>query len=460
MCVWDLYSDSPEVLAGMRRGLAGETCSTQIEIAGVLFENLYFPQLADDGSVAGLLGVTSVMSVRREIELERQRAEEQLQHTQRQESLGVLAGGIAHDFNNLLVGTLGHADLALRLVPSDSAVYQHLREIVHSSERSADLCRQLLAYAGRGQFIIEAVNLNQLVDESIRLIELAIARTSRLETSLAPDLPPLRGDATQLAQVLINLMKNASDATEGKPSTIRLSTGVQYVEPDGGRFAVVAPDAQAGEYVFVRVRDEGIGMPSAVLGRIFDPFFSTKQTGRGLGLAAVVGIVRSHGGLLEVQSQVGAGTTMTVYFPVSHQAVRTRQATPCPEPSTLHGATLLLVDDELAARQATRAMLEQAGCKVIEAENGREAVDTYRALGSKPHAVLMDLSMPVMGGDAAFRELVSIAPDVRVILISGYTEVDTAKNLAGRMPAAFLQKPYRYRQLLDVVSSVIHRAIP
>jgi CheY-like chemotaxis protein len=197
-------------------------------------------------------------------------------------------------------------------------------------------------------------------------------------------------------------------------------------------------------------------MDAAVLGRIFDPFFSTKMTGRGLGLAAVVGIVRSHAGLLEVESEVGVGTTMTMYLPTTD---RVDELEPRPAPpakaSRFEGATILLVDDEPAARRVTRFMLSQAGCRVIEAENGREAVNLYRAHGPDVSAVLMDLLMPVMGGESALRELMAIDPNVKAILISGYTELDTASNLAGLRPAAFLQKPYRYHQLLDVLRSVI-----
>ena len=322
------------------------------------------------------------------------------------------------------------------------------------------LCRQLLAYAGRGESIIDVTDLNRVVLDSVRLIELSIAKTSALKISLAPKLPPFRGDAIQIAQVVINLMKNASDAAEGKPSTIHLATGIRTVEPEVRRFTFVAPEAKMGEYVFVRIRDEGVGMQASVLARIFDPFFSTKQTGRGLGLAAVVGIVRGHGGLLEVESEVGVGTTMAVYLPVTHALDDHRR----PEPPSAKGqhesATILLVDDETAARRVAHTMLQLAGCRVIEAANSREAVEIYRARGSLISAVMMDLSMPVMGGEAALRALIAIDPKVRVIVVSGYTELDTASNLAGLRPAAFLQKPYRYEQLLEVLETVVPRADP
>jgi two-component system cell cycle sensor histidine kinase/response regulator CckA len=455
MSVRDMYVELPEVLAAMERGLRGETFANTIEISGALFENHYFPQLAADGTLVSLLGVTLILGARPELKAERQRTEERLQVKQKEESLAVLAGGVAHDFNNLLVSSLGHAELALRLVHDDSAIAGHLREIIYSSQRSADLCRQLLAYAGRGQLSIDVFDLNRVVEDSIRLIELAVAKTSTLQTSLAPRLPATRGDVTQIAQVLINLMKNASDAAEGKQSTIYLETGTQYVEPDGRRFTIVAPDAAAGEYVFVRVRDEGVGMQPAVLGRIFDPFFSTKQTGRGLGLAAVVGIVRSHKGLLDVESEAGVGTTMVVYLPVVDQLREPPDAAPAAASRAQEGSTILLVDDEQGPRSVTRSMLEHAGYEVIEAENGREAVDRYRARGSTISLVLMDVSMPVMDGERALHELMAIDPGVKVILISGYTELDTATKLARRRPAAFLQKPYLYQQLLDVISSVV-----
>ncbi|MET0287721.1 MAG: response regulator [Polyangiales bacterium] len=452
--VYQMYDDRPEIREHMVRGLAGEAFSVANEIAGTRFENHYFPRRHEDGSPNGLLGLTWIVNLHEDIVAKRVRAEQQLQHNQKQESLAVLAGGIAHDFNNLLVGSLGHADLALNLVAEDSDLAAHLREIVRSSERAADLCSQLLAYAGRGQFIIKTVDLNRLVEDSMRLIGLTIAKTSVLQAELAPDLPPFRGDATQIVQVLINLMKNASDAAEGRPSTIRVRTGLQHVEPDLRRLTVVGPDAQAGDYVFVTIRDEGVGMRPEVIGRIFDPFYSTKQTGRGLGLAAVVGIVRGHGGMLEVESEVGVGTTMVVYLPATALATPSTQPPAPSKPAELTGATILVVDDELVPRQVACAMLERNGCTVIEAANGREAVELYRAHRGAIRAVLMDLSMPVMDGASALRELRAIDPQVKVILVSGYAEHDTMRELAGLRPSAFLLKPYRYEQVLAVLGSL------
>jgi two-component system cell cycle sensor histidine kinase/response regulator CckA len=445
-----VYAEAPEVLSNIERGLLGEAFSASNEIAGTRFENHYFPQRAAEGPPYELRGLTWIANLHEDIAAERQQAELEVQHKQKQESLAVLAGGIAHDFNNLLLGSLGHADLALRLVDEGSAMAGHLREIVRSSERAADLCHQLLAYAGRGQFIVKPEDLNRVVEDSMHLIELTIAKTSVLHAELTPALPPFRGDATQIVQVLINLMKNASDAASG---IISVRTGKRYLEPDELRMTVVAPDSKPGEYVFVAVEDQGVGMRPEEIGRIFDPFYSTKQTGRGLGLAAVIGIVRSHGGMLEVESDVGVGTTMVVYLPALGGAAQSAQQPPRTPSSRPVSATVLVVDDEPGPRLVAAAMLEQSGYKVLEAANGREAVDLYRAQHSVIDAVLMDLSMPVMNGATALRELRAIDPEAKVILVSGYAECDTTSQLAGLRPTAFLLKPYRFDQLLDVFGS-------
>jgi two-component system cell cycle sensor histidine kinase/response regulator CckA len=452
--VYEMYEDRPEVREHMVRGLAGEAFSVVNEIAGTRFENHYFPRSDADGTPNGLLGLTWIVNLHEDVVAKRLRAEQQVQHDQKQESLAVLAGGIAHDFNNLLVGSLGHADLALGLVAEHSVLAGHLREIVRSSERAAELCSQLLAYAGRGRFLVKTIDLNRLVEDSMRLIALTIAKTSVLDAELAPDIPPFRGDATQVVQVLINLLKNASDAAEGKPSTIRIRSGLQHVEPDERRLTVVGPDAKAGDYVFVSICDQGVGMRPEEVGRIFDPFYSTKQTGRGLGLAAVVGIVRGHGGMLEVESQLGVGTTMVVYLPACPLATPSTQPPARSQPAELTSATILVVDDEPVPRQVARTMLERNGCTVVEASNGREAVELYRANPASFRAVLMDLSMPVMDGATALRELRAIDANAKVILVSGYAEHDTTRELAGLRPSALLLKPYRYEQLLAILASV------
>ena len=350
--------------------------------------------------------------------------EEHLQHTAKLESLGVLAGGVAHDFNNLLVGILGNASLALDTVSASSPVRRMLQDVVEASERAANLTKQLLAYAGKGRFVIASVDLSQLVSSIANLIQASIPRHVQLRMDLAKELPCVEGDTAQLQQVVMNLVINGAEAIEaGKPGTVLVTVREQEVDDFYLAQTFTTEKIKPGRYLCLEVHDTGSGMDEATVARIFEPFFTTKFTGRGLGLAAVLGIVRSHGGGLKVYSAKGNGTTFKVLLPASSQMHQFDEASVAPANGLLTG-TVLVIDDEEMIRKTLKSTLERNGFQVILAEDGGEGVDLFRAIGHKVSVVILDMTMPVMSGEDTFRRLKSIRPEIRVILSSGYNEVE------------------------------------
>ncbi len=341
-----------------------------------------------------------------QIDEQRQQAEDAMRQAQKLESLGVLAGGIAHDFNNLLVAMLGQSSLALKQLPAESTAHAHIEKAVGAARRAADLTRQLLAYSGRGQFQVLPVNLNTLLQENLHLFEVAIPKNVRLVSDLAESLPFISGDVGQMQQVVMNLIINAAEAIGRNLGTVRVATNTYYITPtDVQLWKYVGSPLTPGLYATLSVRDNGSGMNAATLSKIFDPFFTTKVTGRGLGLAAVLGIVRSHKGGLRVESKPGQGTTFTLYFPVS-MTQPTVQTDVEPEPGAgLPRGLVLMIDDEEPVREAVTDILESEGLTVITAPDGRAGLTRYRERQADIQLVLLDLSMPGLSGEETFHEL-------------------------------------------------------
>jgi PAS domain S-box-containing protein len=401
------------------------------------------PLLDGAGAYDGALTVVEDITDRKKQELA-------LLHAQKMESLGVMAGGIAHDFNNLLVSVLGNVSLALLKLPADTPVREELGQIEVAGQRAADLCRQMLAYAGKGRLERVPVNLNQLVQEMTQLVRVSLPKPVSLNFRLAAELPLLEGDPTQLRQVIMNLVINAGEAIGEKPGTITLSSGVIHVDDQYLLEAHMAmgQDPKEGDYVFLEVSDSGSGMSPETRARIFDPFFTTKFTGRGLGLASVLGIIRGHQGGLKVYSVVGRGTSFKVLLPV---ALGTAAAPPRADPkATWTGAgTVLVVDDESAIRSVTVRMLNVLGFQVIEAADGAAAVELLRQDPAAVYAVLLDLTMPGMSGEETLGRLRAVRGDLPVIVLSGYSEKDVMDRFAGRELAGFLQKPFKLDALRE-----------
>ncbi len=393
---------------------------------------------------------------RKRAERERAALEEKVRQAQKLESLGVLAGGIAHDFNNLLMGVLGNADLALGKLPPGSPARPNVEAVVTAAERAAELTNQMLAYSGRGNFVVERLDLSGLVRETAHLLRTAISKKAVLRFDLQNGLSAIQADPTQVRQVVMNLITNASDALEGEDGVIWVRTG--QVEADrsclgaGPEYGDLSP----GRYAYVEVEDNGCGMDADTRERLFDPFFTTKFTGRGLGLAAVLGIVRGHRGAIRLDSEPGRGTTFRVLFPVSDGPLAGQAPTDdaVGEPT---GEAVLVVDDDPSVLEVAGAMLRAHGYRVFTAADGREGVRLFREKASDISAVILDLTMPRMGGEDAFREIHRIRPDTPVILASGYTETDATGRLGGLGIAGFIQKPFRVADLLAVVGRALSR---
>ena len=406
-----------------------------------------------EGEPAGQSVITD-LTERRKAETERRELGERVQEAQRMESLAVLAGGVAHDFNNLLVGILGNADLARRVLQDGASPEAHLEGIDLAARRAADLARQMLAYSGRGQFVVEPLELDGLLREIAHLLEAAISKKSVLEMELAPDLPPVRADATQMRQVMMNLITNAAEAIGDGSGVITVSTGLtaEVNVRRGLRF----PDDELPEglYCIVEVRDTGGGMDEPTVRRVFDPFFTTKFTGRGLGLAAALGIAKGHGGVIEVDSRPGDGSTFRLLLPALRDAVIERRPAPSSAPSHRNrAARVLLIDDEQIVREVGATMLRRAGFEVLVAEDGRAALEIFAVEPANVDVVLLDLSMPRMDGQETFAALKGLRSDVRVVLTSGYNEQEAVDRFAGEGLAGFVQKPYRLDDLVRAIDS-------
>jgi CheY-like chemotaxis protein len=377
-----------------------------------------------------------------------------MQQAQKLESLGILAGGIAHDFNNLLTAILGHANLALMDLAPESPARESLREIDKASSRAAELCRQMLAYAGKGRFVVEPINLSRLVEELTRMLHVSISKKVLLRCQLAEGLPAVDADSAQLRQLAMNLVINAADAIGDADGVITISTGTMQCDENsllGGQ--LTAPPVP-GQYVYLEVIDTGCGMDAKTQAMIFDPFFTTKFAGRGLGLAAVLGIVRSHRGALKVESEPGRGTTFRVLFPASTKDAALTKSDGNSPPWRGKG-TILLVDDEEPVRNVTNKILERSGFAVLRAGDGLEAIELFRAHSSEIVCVLLDLAMPRMDGEATFKELRRIQPQVRVILASGYSDQEISQRFQNAGLAGFIEKPYRVETLRAKLREVL-----
>jgi PAS domain S-box-containing protein len=393
-------------------------------------------------------------------------SEAQSRHVQKLESIGVLAGGIAHDFNNLLHVVLGNADIALSRLPKRSPAREPLEEVVRATIRAADLTRQMLAYSGKGAFVVRHLDLSSEVRELATLLRTAISKQASLVWELASNLPPVNADATQVRQIVMNLITNASDALGEKEGTITLRTGViQRDQLNDARFGipVAAEEIEAPEehpFVFLEVSDTGLGMTPDTLQRIFDPFFSTKFAGRGLGLAAVMGIVRSHQGLIRIRTEPGQGTRFRVLFPAVAGSTSAPEKLPPGRSDWRGSGTILVVEDEAGVREVAERMLQDFGLETIAAVDGRDALEIMDQVGDSVTAVLLDMSMPRMGGQETFRRLRERRPDLPVIMMSGYTEQTVAPQFTGSGPGltAFLQKPFLAEDLMEILREVVRVA--
>ncbi len=401
--------------------------------------------------------LASLVLARDEAERERARLDEQLLQKQKLESLGLLAGGIAHDFNNLLTGILGNAEVAAETLAPDHAARAMLRDVVDAATQAGLLTGQLLAYAGRAPTRMQLTDLSQRVRETARLLASALPPGVQLELELDETLPAIRADAAQIQQVVMNLLLNAIEAVGAGEGAVRLRTAAESLAAEDTADLETGPGWRPGLHVLFEVRDDGRGMDDATRARIFDPFFTTKFTGRGLGLAGVLGSVRRHGGALRVESKPGVGTTFQVYWPAEGGAAQPEPVARAALPA-VERWRILVVDDEATARRAAARILEQAGHQVATARDGSGALRCLRAAGGFD-LVLLDLTMPGMGGEETLAALRAVHPEVRALLVSGHPSAGVAQRGAARW-AGFVSKPFTACTLLAAVQTALGATAP
>ena len=386
---------------------------------------------------------------------EQRQLEDKLRQSAKLESLGVLAGGIAHDFNNLLVGVLGNASI-LETTLSDPADRDIAAQITQAGERAAALTKQMLAYSGRGRFVVGPVDLGSEIQQILPLIKGAIPKNVDVRLSLQAEMPFVEVDRAQFQQLVMNLVINGVEAIESESGTVTVSLSTRILGPADIAREFFNEELQPGIYAVMEVRDTGKGMDEATRTRIFDPFYTTKFTGRGLGLAAVLGIIKGHHGVITVSSAVGHGSTFRVYLPAS--AVPRDHVPAETAPATGQGtATVLVADDEQVVRDLARRALEGAAFRVLEATNGKEAIDVLRRDGHQISAVILDLSMPVMSGEQALHKIREFYPSVRILASSGYSELEAARRFGDSIDG-FIQKPYTAQRLLAALRKALERA--
>lgn len=449
----------------VRRKLAGEE-PTRYELEILAKDGQRIPLdvstrlVYREGRPVAVQGIARDIRERRRAEEERARLEAQVRHSQKLESLGILAGGIAHDFNNLLAGILGNTGLALHKLPPESPFRTYLERIEAAAQRAAELTHQMLAYSGRGAFAVQRLDLAAVVRNMTNLLSASISKKAQLTFNFQPATAPVEADAAQIQQVIMNLITNASEALGDQAGTITLS--IRTMDLDRAYFAktYLDDDLPPGPYVCLEVSDTGCGMDKATQARIFDPFFSTKFAGRGLGLSTVLGIVRGHRGAINIYSEPGHGTTFRVLLPAAGELQRAlpREDTgqQMRDVRTWRGSGVVLVaDDEESVIQATREILEHWGFTVMIARDGRAAVQLFRDHAPQIRAVLLDLTMPVMNGREALQFIRETRPNVPVVLSSGYTEQDVTARFGAQAPTAFLQKPYLPSQLLEKLRELL-----
>jgi two-component system cell cycle sensor histidine kinase/response regulator CckA len=417
-----------------------------IEVSSSVLKDKY-------GTSIGLMSIISDIT-------ERDKMQKAILQSQKLESLGVMAGGIAHDFNNYMMAILGNADLALMDSELNSQTKSYISDIKKSAIDASAVSNQMLAYSGKGNFIRKPLDITTIVNDLLSLVKISISNKATLNLQLQDDLPLIDGDESQIKQVIMNLLINASEALENKPGVIKISTGVQRLSSDDLIQSYIQDNLNEGEYVFIQVEDNGIGMDEVTLRRIFDPFFTTKFTGRGLGLAAVLGIIKSHNGNIIVKSKKGEGSIFKLILPkIDTKIKQSKEGKIMINTEWSENKTILLVDDEPQIVKVGALMLKKLGFNVYTALNGKEALVQYSKHQDQVDCVILDLTMPIMDGEETFMKLSQINSDVKVMFSSGYTEQELSENLRTKNYIGFIQKPYTFdnlRKKLELLLKEIH----
>jgi PAS domain S-box-containing protein len=413
----------------------------------------------DSSGQAFYLGIGHDISDEKRLEEERLNLERQLLHAQKLESLGIMAGGIAHDFNNLLTVIIGNLELSgMQLGTASSQAEIRIEQAMQASLRAADLTRQMLAYSGKGVFELKKLDLNQLIKENCDLFRTTVPKTITMTTEISTTLPPVLGDAGQMQQVIMNLITNAAEAIGCEPGSIVIATGVEDCDNTLLQQSRLEQKPPPGRYVSVDVTDSGCGMDKETQQRIFEPFYTTKFTGRGLGMASVMGIVKSHNGAILLYSEPEFGSTFKVLLPIFTGQQSITLSVPSNNIlSKLHhdrAGTVLVVDDEELVREVCGEYLKDMGLQTLTAANGKEAVELFSRHLHDISLVILDLTMPYMDGVATLRALRQLQPDIKVIVSSGHSKQTTATVFSTDKPDCFIQKPFQMQELQEMIAKV------
>ena len=439
--------------------LASDTREIEVRIvtkSGRIATVMASLQVTRDAVSGGLrvMGAARDITEAKEAEEERRKLERHVLEAQRLESLAMLTGGVAHDFNNLLVVILGNSRMALADAPPASALHSRLARIRAAAELGAGLTEQMLAYSGKSGAALKLLDLSHLVEEVADLLRASVSERCRLELDLAPRVR-VEGDATQLRQVVLNLVTNASEALAGGVGRLCVRTGLVQLDAAGLAELAGAEGLLPGAHAFLEVADDGQGMDATTQQRIFEPFFTTKFSGRGLGLAGVLGIVRAHRGAVSVRSEVGVGTSVRVLLPEPRGALAAIDETAAARAPERRTGTILVVDDQDYVVEVAQAFLERAGHRVFTAGGGKAAIDCFRERGHEIDAVLLDLSMPDTNGEQVLTEMQRIRPDVRVVIATGYTAETDSKRLVSHGVVGFVRKPYEPEAILEQIGRAL-----
>ena len=450
---WDAYKGLTKQVF---EGIPGTIEYEAVGLKGrhIWLESHAVPFRNEKGEIVSLLGITRDITEQKRLEEERLLLEQQLQHTQKLESLGVLAGGIAHDFNNILAIIMGYCSL-IKL--DYQKAEKNIPIIEDAVERAAGLCRQMMTYAGKAQLTKIKINMVEKVGEVVGMLKATLPHNAVIKTDLSAEIPLIEGDASQLGQVVMNLIINSSEAIGTEQGEVEVSLASIKVIAGKAYEDYLGKPIPSGEYVCLEVTDNGCGMDEATKWRIFEPFYTTKFTGRGLGMSAVLGIIKSHAGALQLFSEPGQGTTFKVYLPAPANEVNgeENQIESAPPALWQGSGTILLVEDEDQIRDIAKEMLGIFGFSVLEAANGKEALEIYLQKGTEISLVLSDMGMPVMDGYELFHKLKSIDHELPIIVSSGYGDVEVTARIGSDNIAGIISKPYNPNQLQDVLKSVM-----
>lgn len=412
---------------------------------------------ADSTGTPLYIGIGRDITDEKRLEEERLNLERQFLHAQKLESLGIMAGGIAHDFNNLLAVIIGNLELLLGTqAGKESPVTTRIERAMQASLKAADLTRQMLAYTGKGIFELKQLDLNQLVKDNCDLFRLTVPKNITMKTELSEPLPAVVGDAGQLQQVIMNLITNASEAIGNEPGSILIATGVQECDHKLLNYSRLDEKPLPGHYIYIDVTDSGCGMDKDTQQRIFEPFYTTKFTGRGLGMASVMGIIKAHKGAILLYSEPGLGSTFKILLPMAAGADNSTLNFPAKNQDQyrIPKGMVLVVDDEEYVREVCREYLSEIGLISLSAENGNEALDIFKRHLHDIPFIILDLTMPQMDGVATLRELRRLKPDIKVIVSSGHATQASAENFSTDLPDGFIQKPFQRQDLLEIIHNL------